>query len=541
MNHKTYFQTVWKKYKSHPLGLVGLVVLSLFVFAAVYAPFLASSKPLVVVYDGTVYFPLFRYLFSSAFFSKKIDLFFNVVAVFLPFYLATTWMSSRYKQAVRLMLSLLLVAVFGYFGFVRTLNPANSVSLNAQKAALIVQLASGVHDETDVRMRSILPSWDIDLEYMNAYARLNLVLAAYNKRQTHEALVAALPASAEVPYSLYSQEQLREKHEIDLLQQAVSEGKDAYSQSLEEEEQTKSELRLAFADKRAKLQKKGLELEEQNEAYEEQQNRLEFLQDRRAWIQKNEGLISSIIMPPLSIHHWEDDVGGEQALNIKLPFTHDTRINRKDLVSALIFGCRISLFVGFGATLLALAIGVPLGLISGYYSSKIDIVICRLVEVWEAMPVFFMLLLVVSILQTKSIFVVIAVISVFSWMGSFRFVRAETFRQREMLYIDASKAIGFPDSFILMRHILPNSILAVLALLPFDIMAAVTREAALAFLGLGEEQSCSWGVLMDEGRAAFPADSDLLWPPAIVLTILLVAIAFVGQALHAAMDPKSEE
>ncbi len=88
---------------------------------------------------------------------------------------------------------------------------------------------------------------------------------------------------------------------------------------------------------------------------------------------------------------------GEQAVNIKLPFTHDTRINRKDLVSALIFGCRISLFVGFGATLLALVIGVPTGLIS----AKIDIVICRLVEVWEAMPVFFMLRLVVSILQTK--------------------------------------------------------------------------------------------------------------------------------------------
>lgn len=541
MNHKTYFQTVWQKYKSSPLGLVGLLVLSLFIFAAIYAPFLASSKPLFVVYDGTVYFPLFRYLFSSAFFSKKIDLFFNMVGVFLPFYIATLWLGSGAKTVFQAILSVLFLLVFGCFGFVLTLDPANSPALNAQKAALVVQLAAGVDDEADVRVRSILPSWDIDLEYMNQYAKLNLVLAAYNKRKTHEALVAALQGSTEIPYSLYSQEQAREKHEIDLLGQALVEGESAYSQSLEEEERIKNELRIASPEKRAKLQKKSLQLEEQNEAYEEQQNRLQFLQDKRAWIQKNEGLISSIIMPPVSIHHWEDDVGGEQALNVKLPFTHDTRINRKDLVSALIFGCRISLFVGFGATLLALAIGVPLGLISGYYGSKIDVIICRLVEVWEAMPVFFMLLLVVSVLQTKSIFVVIAVISVFSWMSAFRFVRAETFRQREMLYVDSAKAIGFPDSFILMRHILPNSILAVLALLPFDIMAAVTREAALAFLGLGEEQSCSWGVLMDEGRSAFPADSDLLWPPAIVLTILLVAIAFVGQALHAAMDPKSEE
>ena len=78
----------------------------------------------------------------------------------------------------------------------------------------------------------------------------------------------------------------------------------------------------------------------------------------------------------------------------------------------------------------------------------------------------------------------------------------------------------------------------VIALLPFDIMAAITREAALAFLGLGEEHSCSWGVLMDEGRMAFPQESALLWPPAIALTVLLMAIAFVGNALQTALDPK---
>ena len=541
MNHKTYAQKIWQNFKRHPLGCLGLCVLLVFVFAAVYAPFLVSSKPLFVVYDGAVYFPIFRYLFSSVFFTKKIDLFFNGVAVFLPLYIATLWLSCRLKKVLQLLLAGLFVAVFVYFGFFKVLNPANSTYLNTQKAALILQLAAGVDDEHDVRARAILPSWDIDLEYMNAYAKLNLVLAAYNKRQTHEALVAVLNSPQEVPYSLYSQELARQNQELELLRQLLEEGKDRYDESLEEEEQTKRELRGASGDKREKLQKKALQLEEENESYEELQNRLQFIQDRSHWLQTQQERISSIVMPPLSIHHWEDDVGGEQALNIKLPFTHDTRINRKDLVSALVFGCRISLFVGFGATLLALAIGVSLGLVSGYYGSKIDMFVCRFVEVWEAMPVFFMLLLVVSILQTKSIFVVIAVISVFSWMGSFRFVRAETFRQREMAYVDASRAIGFPDSYILLRHILPNSILAVLALLPFDIMAAVTREAALAFLGLGEEQSCSWGVLMDEGRAAFPADSDLLWPPAIVLTILLVAIAFVGQALNAAMDPKSEE
>ncbi len=541
MKHNTYLLTVWQNFIRRPLGIVGLVLLFLFIFIALYAPFFASSKPLCVVYDGTVYFPLFRYLFSSFFYTKKIDLFFNMLGLFIPLYVVVSLFNPIRKQFLRAVFCILFAIAFSYFGFFVSLDPANSVRLNEQKAALILQLEARIPDEGNDRARSLLPSWDIDLEYMNEYAKLNLLLSNYNKRSTHEAIDAALNHPEETPYTLYSQEMEREKNEVARLQKMLLDEKPRYLSLIDEEERLKEEIEGASGRRLTRLRQKSLQIEQENEEYEEQQNRLEFIKQRREWIKRNEALISFIVMPLFSNHHWEDDVGGEQALNIKLPFTEDTRINRKDLLSALIFGCRISLFVGFGATLLALGIGLPLGLVSGYYGSRLDMVLCRFVEVWESMPVFFMLLLIVSILQTKSIFVVITVISIFSWMGSFRFVRAETFRQREMLYVDASKAIGFPDSFILLRHILPNSILAVLALLPFDIMAAVTREAALAFLGLGEEQSCSWGVLMDEGRSAFPADSDLLWPPAIVLTLLLVAIAFVGQALHGAMDPKAEE
>lgn len=525
MAHKSYWQTVWMNFKKRPVGLLGLAVLMLFFVVALYAPFLASSKPLVVVYDDAVYFPLFRYLFSSVFYSKKIDLFFNLLGLFLPLIVFIR------IRSVRFILLALFVGLFFFFAFFKAQDPASSPYLNQQKAALVFGLENPHADEPEGHIRTILPSWDVDLEYMNSYAKLNLVLDQYNKKRTHEDIVQSLSNSQDEPYTLYYQEKSREQKELTLLKKRIEAEKADYIKNCAEEELLEKSGRTD----------KLLALEEQTEAYEEMENRLQFIKDRRSWLTRELGKIRFIVMPLFSNHHWEDDVGGEQALNIKMPFTKDTRINRKDLLSALIFGCRISLFVGFGATLLALGIGVPLGLISGYYGAKIDLFLSRFVEVWEAMPVFFMLLLVVSILQTKSIFVVIAVISVFSWMGSFRFVRAETFRQRKMLYVDASKAVGFPDRVIILRHIMPNSILAVLALLPFDIMAAVTREAALAFLGLGEEQSCSWGVLMDEGRAAFPADSNLLWPPAIVLTILLVAIAFCGQALHGAMDPKSEE
>jgi len=243
-------------------------------------------------------------------------------------------------------------------------------------------------------------------------------------------------------------------------------------------------------------------------------------------------------MPLLRPFHWEDDAGGEQSLNKYINWWELTRINRKDLVAALIFGIRISLVVGITAVALALAIGIPIGSYAGYYSGKVDIVVCRLLEIWEAMPTFFMLLLVVAISQSKSIFIVVAVIGIFGWTQFSRYIRGEFLKQRNFAYVEACHASGFKDSYIIYRHILPNALPPLLTLLPFAIMGAITSEAGLSFLGLGEEGSCSWGVLMDEGRNAFPGESYLLWPPAILLTALLIAIAIVGDALRDALDPK---
>jgi len=530
MNHLSYWQLIWQRYKKHPSGMCALVVLAIFFLIAAYAPFLASSKPLYVVYDDHIYFPLFRYLLSSSFYTKKIDLFFNLIGLFLPLYGALFLWLKRYLKIASLILMITFVGLFTYCGFFKVLDPALSAHLEQQKQARILQM------DIDPRKPYQLPSWDFELQYANDYAKLNIVLKQWILRSQHAAIVQALDNPAFAPPTIFQLQEERQQKELEELKRGVEAGKERYlANRKEEEELNKSSGKLSPK----ALQRLSL-LEEENRDFEELQNRYHYLLDKRAWIDRQLKLVRSIQMPLVRSHHWEDDVGGEQSLNLKLPFMELSRINRKDLTAALIFGSRISLFVGIAATALALLIGVPLGLLSGYYGSKFDMLVCRFVEVWEAMPVFFMLLLIVAITQTKSIFVVIAVLSVFSWMSAFRFVRAEAFRQREMLYVDATRALGFTSSRILLVHILPNSILAVLALLPFDIMGAVTREAGLAFLGLGEEQSCSWGVLMDEGRSAFPAESNLLWPPAIVLTLLLISIAFVGQSLQEAMDPKSQ-
>lgn len=426
-------ELIWQQYRKRPLGMIALAVVALFVLVGIYAPFLASSKPLFVIWDGNVYFPLFRYLFFSGFYTKPIDLFYNLLMFTFPL----------------LVLSLLF--------FKRKLLAFLAISF--VQCSLFVLLL-------------LFP-----LKNPQGYEELGLLLREQQRKAQHERLVKAT-GHEDIP-SLWNEEQ--------------------------------------------KL------LARQNP---------EYVLEKRAWIETNLPKISFKIMPLVKDFHWEEDAGGDQQLNREVGFWDLTRINHKDLVAALIFGVRISLVVGFLAVSLSLCIGIPLGALAGYFVGKTDIVLSRLMEVWEAMPTFFMLLLVAAIVQSKSIFIVIFVLGFFGWVGIARFIRGEFLKQRKLPYVEACHCLGYSHTNIIFSQILPNSIPPVLTLLPFAVMGAITSEAALSFLGLGEEGSASWGVLMDEGRSAFPAESYLLWPPALLLTILLIAIAIVGDTLRDAIDPR---
>lgn len=265
-----------------------------------------------------------------------------------------------------------------------------------------------------------------------------------------------------------------------------------------------------------------------------------YWKERRTWIEQEEKKIHFLVWPLLRTWHWEDDTGGSSAWNQQLPWWENSRLGHRDFAAALLFGVRISYVVGLLSVGIALSIGLPLGGIAGFYGGWVDVGICRLLEIWEAMPLFFILLFLIAMLQTKSIFFLIAIIGLFNWTGFSRYTRAEFFKQRNLPYVDAGRMLGFPNLLLMVRDILPNTLPPVLTLVPFAMLSAITTEAGLSFLGLGEVGSCSWGVLMDEGRQAFPAQSTLLWPPALLLTALLMAIALVGDSLRDAMDPHVE-
>lgn len=496
MQYETY--KVWKHFSRHWLGMAALGVVLIFSFAGIYAPFLASSKPLVVDYAGTWYFPLFRYLFYSGFYSKLIDIFFNLLMFTLPLgFAAWVFFRKRPSAALTAVLGTILahLAIFGYLVLRTPQDPAASVALAKERQQALQQL----------RKEGLRADWDFELRFMTPYAKLNLLLDNRRQRIHHEQL------------------------------QQYEKGYDRPLPTLWQMDQTQQELLI---DRQKEIIRKTEEGGGSVQSVKEAKSTLDYFTQKRNWLDEQEKLIRFEVMPLIRSFHWEEDAGGEQSLNQHIPWWEVTRINRKDLVSALIFGVRISLVVGILSVGIALIIGIPIGAYAGFYAGKVDIIVSRLLEIWEAMPTFFMLLLVVAITQSKSIFLVIAVVGLFGWTGFSRYIRGEFFKQRNLAYVEAGRSLGFSDTRIIFSHILPNAIPPVLTLLPFAIMGAITSEAGLSFLGLGEEGSSSWGVLMDEGRSAFPGESYLLWPPAILLTTFLVAIALVGDALRDAIDPK---
>ncbi|CRX38894.1 ABC transporter permease [Estrella lausannensis] len=491
-----YWRAICTRFFRHKTGVAGTVVFLFLTFLGIYAPFFASSKPLFVLYDNEPYFPLFRYLFYKGFYTKGIDLFFNLAMFFIPLFLCTFLVPKKTGRALRMtaLTAFILLFLLVESGFVE--NPAksrHSVPTESGEASL---------------------NFALEIQEASPYGRLNLLLEHILSKKRHDALAPLLP------------DYIRE------VQSFRKEAKDLklptnYQNSLAHEEQTLSLLK-------ERVEMEGSDSKARKEDLEE----IAYINERREWIENESLRVSWIVMPLIRPFHWEDGAGGDRFFNRIADITDKTRINRKDLFASLLFGIRISLVVGVLSIAISLLIGIPIGAIAGYFAGKTDLLICRLIEIWESMPAFFMLLMIIAVMQSKSIFIVILIIGLFGWTSFSRFIRGEFFKQRSLSYVDACLVLGLPKKRIIFSHILPNAIPPVLTLLPFAIMGAISSEAGLSFLGLGEEGSCSLGVLMDEGRSSFPGESYLLWPPAFVLTVFLIAIALVGDALRDTLDPK---
>jgi microcin C transport system permease protein len=209
----------------------------------------------------------------------------------------------------------------------------------------------------------------------------------------------------------------------------------------------------------------------------------------------------------------------------------------RDVVARLIYGFRISLLFGFILTLLSSAIGIFAGAIQGYFGGWIDLILQRVIEIWQGMPVLYLLIIMASVVQPGFANLLVLML-LFAWMALVGVVRAEFLRARNLDYVRAAKALGVGNATIMWRHVLPNAMVATLTMLPFILTGAITTLTSLDFLGFGlPPGSASLGELLAQGRNNLQAPW-LGLTAFFALAFVLSLLTFIGEAVRDAFDPR---
>src|SRR6202522_307661 len=212
----------------------------------------------------------------------------------------------------------------------------------------------------------------------------------------------------------------------------------------------------------------------------------------------------------------------------------------RDLMVRILYGARISLFVGIVTTLIATVAGVTVGLMAGYFGGFIDTILARFTDAVLAFP-YVVLALALAVILGPSLPVIIGVISFFSWAGISRIVRGQTLSLKEKEYIEAARSLGAGPFRIMFIDILPNLLAPVLVLATLYIPAAVVFEATLSFLGVGiQPPTASWGNILAEAQNFYTVAWWYVVFPAAALLITTLAFNLLGDGIRDAMDPTTE-
>jgi microcin C transport system permease protein len=211
----------------------------------------------------------------------------------------------------------------------------------------------------------------------------------------------------------------------------------------------------------------------------------------------------------------------------------------RDVAARLIYGFRLSVLFGLALTLASSIIGVTVGGIQGFYGGRIDIFGQRFIEIWQGLPVLFLLIILSSFVQ-PNFWWLLGIMLLFSWMALVDVVRAEFLRGRNLEYVRAARALGAGDLAIMVKHVLPNAMIATITFLPFILNGSITTLTSLDFLGFGlPPGSPSLGELLAQGKANLHAP----WigiSTFVVLSLMLSLLVFIGEAARDAFDPRHD-
>jgi microcin C transport system permease protein len=246
-----------------------------------------------------------------------------------------------------------------------------------------------------------------------------------------------------------------------------------------------------------------------------------------------------LVMPPIPYRHDSINYGlGRPAPSppsrANLLGTDD---QGRDLLARLIYGFRISVLFGLTLTVFSSIIGVAAGAVQGYFGGWVDLVFQRFLEVWSGLPVLYLLIILASIVE-PSFWWLLGLMLLFSWMSLVGVVRAEFLRARNFDYVRAARALGVKNTIIMVRHVLPNAMVATLTFLPFILNGSITTLTSLDFLGFGlPPGSPSLGEILAQGKANLQAPWLGITGFA-VLAVMLSLLIFIGEAVRDAFDPR---
>ncbi len=225
----------------------------------------------------------------------------------------------------------------------------------------------------------------------------------------------------------------------------------------------------------------------------------------------------------------------------------------RDVLSRTIYGARVSMVVGFLPAIIIILLGTMVGMVAGYVGGQVDNLLMRLTDVVYAFPdLLFFIIVMVSLRDTSigrlmnGLFLLFIALAIVNWVGIARLIRGQVLSLKQKEFVEAARSIGAKDFRIMTKHILPNSLGALIVAAAFLIPNLIINEAILGYLGLGLRPATSldsffitsWGALMLEGQTAINSQPFILLAPAVCVALIVLAFTFLGDGLRDALDPR---
>lgn len=209
----------------------------------------------------------------------------------------------------------------------------------------------------------------------------------------------------------------------------------------------------------------------------------------------------------------------------------------RDVLAGLAHGAYVSLLVGLVSTVVALAIGVPVGALAGYFVGRVDDALMRFTEFFQTIPSFALAIVLLAIFQPSLTFVIIA-IAIVSWPPVARLVRGEVLSLRTREFVEAATLQGLGKTQIILRHILPNALPPIIVLASLMVAQGILLESSLSFLGLGDPNIMSWGYMIGAARTVIRTAWWLSFLPGMAILLTVLALNLIGEGLNDALNPR---